>query len=214
MILDLLNYLGISNTAYIPNAISGLFSFVGVLFTGLAAICAWIAKQVYTRWEKRKDLRSALLAEIEVQWRMLFFVPRSADLLTEIERRMRMRGGSRYAPFFTRYLEPPIFNEIKSEITALGREEIPHIVRFYHHMAVLDNYVAELRADAFKRFQVERKLQMIKHLFLMIDRGTEFAEEAMKVLERQLNLPESERLKAIKSKLEKSLPPVGQPRVN
>jgi len=206
MILDLLSFLGIADDKFIPNAITGLFGFAGVLFTGVAAILAWGARQLLSKWEKRRDLRHALFAEIEVQWRMLYFVPRSEDLLNEIEKRMRAPRGARYAPFFTRYLEPQIFAGIKGEIAALGHEEIPHVVRFYHHMAVLDNFVTELRADSFRRFSPDRKLQMIRHLFQMVDRGTEFAEQALTVLERQLRLPHTKRVEATKAQLRKSLP--------
>lgn len=201
MIAEFLGFLGIDE-ALRPNAIGGLFSFAGVVITGLFAVTAWLVKQYLLRREKRQDLRYALRAEIEVEWLALFVVPRSDKLLEEIEKRMTAKGGESYTPYFSRHLDPLIFGEVKAEITALGSEEIPHIVRFYHHLATMENFVGELRHDDFGTYPVARKMQMIRHLFLMIDRATEYAEEALAVLDRQLRIPHTERIGALKRRIE------------
>lgn len=189
MIIDFLNWFGIEADAHIAPAIGGLFGFAGVVFTGMAAICAWLGKQFLTRRERRRDIRIALWAEMEVQWRLLFISPEASSVLPEIEKRMKAKGGGKYTPFFSRYLDAEIYKEIKNEIAILGREEIPHIVRFYHHMAVMNNFVSELRNDQFAAFPTERKLQMIGHLYRMIDLAVGFAEEAIVVLEKELKIP-------------------------
>lgn len=201
MILDALAFLGISNDAHLPAAIGGLFSFMGVLFTGLAAILVWISKQALLRAEKRLELRHALRAELQVQWLALYLSPRSADLLESIREKMLAIGGESYTPYFSRFLKPTIFGEVKSQLTALGREEIPSVVKFYHHLAVLDGFVEELRAEAFSGFAIDRKMEMISHLFLMIDRATEFAEDALSTLDKLLRVPKQDRVSEIKKAL-------------
>jgi hypothetical protein len=198
MMMDLISWLGISDEKYIPATITGLFGFTSVVFTGLAAIAAWIIKQNLLRSEKRNDIRSALRAEIEVQWRMLVAAQDPKTIIPQIEKKLDGLGGRSYTPHFTRYLDAEIFRSIKGEIAALGRKEIPPIVKFYHHMAVLDSFVAELRSPDFVSFDRDRKLVMIQHMFLMVEQAISFAEDALAVLDDLLDIPTANGLSALR----------------
>ncbi len=189
--IDFLAWLGFVEDKHITAAIGGLFGFTGVVFTGLAAICAWLGKQYLMRRERRRDIRNALRAEVESQWRMLYISPLSDEVLPEIARRLKAKGGKNYSPYFSSYLNSDIYAEIKSEIAILGDEEIPHIVRFYHHMSVMDGFVATLQEEKFASFDAERKLQMIGHLFEMVDFAVHLAERALLALEGSLKTPRS-----------------------
>lgn len=202
MVLDLLAWLGVTKPEHIPNAITGLFGFAGVVLTGLAAIIAWLLKQIILRHEKRNDLRAALHAEIEALWQSMAVSPPSPHLLAEVGNRMRAPGGRRYTPHFSRYPAVDIFTAMRADIAALGRDEIPHVVRFYHHMTVLDHFTAELRDPAFRGFPVERKVMMTNHQFKMVLQAIEFAETALHVLEHKLELEPSRRIAVLKQALE------------
>ena len=205
MVLDLLAWLGITEPRYIPNAITGLFGFAGVVLTGLAALIAWQIKQTVLRYEKRNDLRAALRAEIEALWQSMAISPPSPHLLAEIGNRMRQPGGRKYTPHFSRYPAADIFTSMRADIAILGREEIPHVVRFYHHMVVLDQFVMELRDPAFRTFPIERKLQMTNHQFKMVAQAIEFAEAALVILEHKLEIENSERIGALKQAVAKRI---------
>ena len=201
VIIDLLNWLGVTQDKHIASAIGGLFGFTGVVFTGFAAVAAWIGRHSWLRREKRRDLRYALLAEIRVQWRALYMSRNSEKLIGEIEKRLKARGGRDYSPFFSKYLGVDIYQEVISDITALGDKEIPYIVDFYHQMAVINNFVDELSRDSFTTFPAERKLTMIAHLFVMINRAIELAEDAQVVLEQLLKMPRRSTIDYIKQQM-------------
>ncbi|WP_394689877.1 hypothetical protein [Hoeflea sp.] len=198
MLMDLISWLGVDNKDYIPATITGVLGFSSVVFTGLAAIAAWIIKQNLLRSEKRNDIRSALRAEIEVQWHMLVAAQDPEIVIPQIEKKLDGPGGTRYTPHFTRHLDAEIYRSIKGEIAALGRREIPPIVKFYHHMAVLDSFVAELRSPDFVSFDRDRKLMMIRHMFEMIEQAVTFAEDALAVLESVMYVPTSQSLSALR----------------
>lgn len=203
MMMDVISWLGISDAKHIPATITGVLGFASVALTGFAAIFAWLTKQYLLRREKRNDLRAAIRAEIEVQWLMLKKAPNQEETIPIIEKKLRTKGNKDYSPHFSRYPGPEIFGSIKAEIAALGREEIPLVVQFYHHLAVMDNFVIELRSTEFKSYDRDRKLLMIKDMFRMVEQATILAEKSMIVLEDLMNISQDRRLCARKAELER-----------
>lgn len=204
MMMDLISWLGVSDGKHIPATITGVLGFASVALTGFAAIFAWLTKQFLLRREKRNDLRAAIRAEIEVQWRMLKLAPNQEETIPIIERKLKTKGKQDYSPHFSRYPGPEIFGSIKAEIAALGREEIPLVVQFYHQLAVMDNFVIELRSVEFKSYYRDRKLLMIKDMFRMVEQAITLAEKSMLVLENLMNIPQANRLCSLKAELERS----------
>lgn len=190
--IDLLAWLGITDKEIVARALPGLLSFLGVVLASALAVLAWLAKHIYVRVDKRRDLCAALYAEIKAHWLLLQVWRNEEEIASALITKFKKEKAS-YNPYFSELPEPPVFNAVVSEIHYLSSPEIRPVVRYFHQLAVTRTFAEDLRSEAFSNFTKERKQEMSLQMVSMLFELRAQAEVAMDVLELLARIPYTER---------------------
>jgi hypothetical protein len=207
MIMWLIEKLGVTNAALHQFALTGAFSFAGVVVTGVLAILTWFGNQWALRRERRTarderhdDLRLAIWAEIHAIWQFLINVApekKSPEKVREVfaaKRAEPRRSG--YTPFISAPPRSVLFDGIRNDLFLLKADEIPQVVGFYRHLAMLGEFAQDLRTAEFARLDLDRKEQMLIHYIRMLNECEDHAVACLKMLEFKIRVPAGKRLAA------------------
>jgi hypothetical protein len=196
--LEFLQWIGLSDPNLQERAITGIFSFVGVLITGLIAIGTWLGNQVVTRRasrrlreERRRDVQTALLAEIEAILMQRSAIGDYDELAKTLERRFQQarESSDNYTPYVTPETGALVFEALKDDISILEEKDIRPVVRFYRQIQVIEDFAGELKTDRFYALDLDRKERMTLHYVRMLGTALAMAQEALEVLAESLGVP-------------------------
>lgn len=192
-------------------AIQGLLTFLGVAITGGVAIYTWRLNRMKerqdredARMEKREDLLRALWSDILLVWESLYLLGEFDDRMNGVRDAFKQaeERGEEFTPLVTQISGAVFLEALLEDLVLLKTDEIEPVVSFFHQINMLNQMASDMRADRFGSLSSRRKETMLCDLIKMDYRATILAENALKVLERKLNLPDSQRVDARKARLE------------
>ena len=187
-------------------AIRGLFSFAGILLTGLLGIFAWFGKQVLVRHERRRDLLQSLRAEVVAVWKQFASVRDLDRTLGDLKTRSEAAGASNepFRPVIIHETGVSVFPSLIHELVALKEDEIEVIVRFYRQLKVAEKLSNYLHTDAFQSDEKSRQLAILADYLTMIHQVVQDAENVLNLIDPRLRTPSERRLEALVARLPQS----------
>lgn len=206
-----LQHLGIVSPQAKGAAIQGLLTFLGVAITGGIAIYTWHLNRKKerqdredARTEKREDLLRALWSDILLVWESLYLLGEFDDRIDGARDAFKQaeERGEEFTPLVTKVSGAIFLEALLEDLVLLKTDEIEPIISFFHQINMLNQMASDMRTDRFGSLSSPRKEAMLCDLIRMDYRATILAEKALKVLEKKLNLPDSQRLDARKARLE------------
>lgn len=201
-VLALLNWLGIDNPALQPAALTGLFSLLGIVLTGLFATVAYLlsrssdrAARKRLRQEKTRDLQTAIRAEVRAHWYELndfgdLEALRDSDIAS-IEAGRWVQPS--FTPFVLRQAPSVVFDTIQSDLALLDNAVIQICINYYRQLALASQLAEDLRAERYAQLPADRKIQLISAYYVMLTTLKANALELNSVMERALKLKRRQR---------------------
>lgn len=202
----LLAWLGIDNPALQPAALTGLFSLIGIVLTGLFATLAYIvsrgsdrAQRSRLREEKTRDLQTAIRAEARAHW---YELDQYGDLSTlrdevvgDIEAGRWVQPG--FTPFVLRQAPSVVFEAIQDDLALLDNAVIQIAINYYRQLALASQLADDLRSQRYAELPGDRKVQMIVAYYAMLSVLKSKAFELNGAMEQALKLKRGERDRAM-----------------
>ncbi|MEL6946312.1 MAG: hypothetical protein AAFO73_01580 [Pseudomonadota bacterium] len=155
MIIDLVTWLGISEPNLRGPGVQGVLNFLGIFLTGTLAATAWLIKQTLVRRSNANDLRHALYAEIKAHWYVLEVWEDKQALLEAMAK--EFEKDNTYSPYFSFFPEPDVYASNLDRLHDLANDEIRPVVRYFHQLAIARAFGFDLKSEASKNFQKERR---------------------------------------------------------
>ncbi len=182
--------------------LTGLISFGGVVLTGGIALVTWSlnqrkerAERQHLREERREDLLRAMWSDIKPIWFDLYSQGTFGEKATRVRAafadpsaKTGHTDATPYTPFVTRVSGTMFDERLISDVDVLKEAEIKPLVTFYHQIRMINQMADDMRSDRYRTLSLDRKEAVLVDLFLMEHKATELAEDAIRVLEDELNI--------------------------
>ncbi|MET3899061.1 hypothetical protein ABIB57_003013 [Devosia sp. UYZn731] len=198
----LLDWLGLTTPALRPAGVTGVFSLVGIMLTGLFATLAYVssrgadrAGRRRQREEKTRDLQTAIREEARANWyeleRQGSFEDAAAKVIEEIESGRWVAPG--YTPFLTRQAPSVVFAAIEDDIALLDQAVIHVTINYYRQLAVVAQLTEDLRSERFAALPGSRKAPLVADYYRAVVSLKLCAAQLNAALEQALNIPAKRR---------------------
>lgn len=138
----------------------------------------------YFRSERIRDVQRALYAEIRAYLEVL-----RRDQLdsyrVEMVARMQSKDskGNDFIPLIPIESNDTVFRAIVSDIHILPRSSIDPVVLYYSQLNVITAMIEDLRSDAFRQMDTERRIRMYSDYIDLKKEALELGEEALVMIE-------------------------------
>ena len=147
------------------------------------------------REERAENLQNAILAEARAHWYELDRQgPLSSVVAGLIE---KMEQGRWTQPGFTPFIpkEAPslVFDAIERDFSLLDRRAIDLVVRYYRQLEVVAQFAIDLRSDRFHTLSTDRKIEVVRDYFTLLQALKNGAAELNGRLEQTLKLKRRDR---------------------
>jgi hypothetical protein len=206
--------IGLKDTVLQAAAIQGLLALIGIVLTGIIGSFAYGRSrradrrvQRLLREEKTRDLQSAIRAEARAHWYELDGhgdLDQACDAIVEkIEEGRWTQPG--FTPFVPKEAPSVVLEAIEADIAILDHDVISAAMYYYRLLALVAQFSDDLRSDFFRALPADRKIEMVRSYFAMLQGLKNASARLNAELEAALALPEAD------PNMRASVPPTAWP---
>ncbi len=198
----LLTNLGLADPVLQAAMLQGVVLALGVLLAALILGLFYLAGRARLRAsehglreDRAHNLQSAILAEARAHW---YELDRQGPLSSVVAGLVeRMEQGRWTQPGFTPFIpkEAPslVFDAVERDFSLLDRRVIDLVVRYYRQLEVVAQFAIDLRSDRFHALSTDRKIDVIRDYFTLLQALKNGAAELNGRLEQTLRLKRRDR---------------------
>jgi hypothetical protein len=194
-------YLGLTDPALQAAFLQGVFVALGLILAavilGLILLSRGDGRRAETdlREQQAEHLQHAILAETRAHWHELDrqgpLASVASNLIDKMEQGRWAQPG--FTPFIPKEAPSLIFSAIERDFALLERSLIDLVVRYYRQLEVVAQFALDLRSDRFHQLSTDRKIEVVRDYFALLQSLKNGAAELNGKLEQTLKLKRRER---------------------